>query len=75
MTNQADDDTRAVVRAGGDQIASYLAHFHRPDSSWDSFGKGDYYLEMLRLHLMENLFAVERELQRRVSVEPTDFGS
>lgn len=76
MTNPHNDDgTRIAARAGADQIESFLKHFTRPDASWESFGKNDYYLEVMRLHMLEVLLCVERELHLRAAVEPTDLGS
>lgn len=68
------EETRACVRSAHNQVDTFIAHFSLPDATWGSFGKVDFYLETLRLHLMEVLLCTERELQRRAAVEPTDLG-
>lgn len=75
MTFHDDDGTRIAARAGADQLDTFLTHFTDPEGSWDTFGKDDYYVEVLRLHTLEILLCIERELQSRAAVEPTDFGS
>lgn len=74
MSNH-DEDTRVAVRAAADQVDTFLTHFTQPDGTWESLGKSDYYLEVMRLHMLEILLCTERELQRRAAVEPIDFGS
>lgn len=75
MTDQ-DDQTRTAARAASDQLDTFLHHFtSSPDATWGNFGKDDYYLEVMRLHILEILLCTERELQLRAAVEPTDLGS
>ena len=70
-----DENTRASVRAAHDQVSTLFAHFSNPDATWESFGKADLYVELLKLHLAELTHCVEAELQARSAVEPTEFGS
>lgn len=75
MTGVNDENTRDSVRQGHDALSTYLAHFSRPNATWESFGKADSYLEYLRLHMLEMLHTVEAELQHRSAVEPTEYGT
>lgn len=70
-----DDNTRASVRGGDDQIQTFLAHFTQPDATWENFGKTDSYVEFLRLHLLELLHCTEVALFERGAVVPQEFGA
>lgn len=75
MATPNDEDTRVAVRNASNQVDTLISHFtNDPDPTWENFGKEQYYLETLRLHLLNVLLCTERELQRIAAVEPTDLG-
>jgi hypothetical protein len=75
MTSFNDAQTCATAHFVGDNLHEVIAHFSRPDATWDGFGKSDVYLKHLQLGLAQLSHEVDVELLNRQAVEPTDFGS
>lgn len=70
-----DENTRAVIHAVSDQVATLFSHFFN-GGTWENFtyGQSEFYLERLKIGLDQLSMSVEAELLMRHQVEPTDLG-